>query len=323
LPAMLLGLLSPAEKVGQGSAASTRASSPSSSAGSSEDPVAQAKQPVNGGIDSGVLARRRGRSVLMLSELVLDSDVEGMPGGSPSDESLSSLARGSRCVPCTPQMMSYSPPTSTGGSNLSFSPPSSTAASSGAGACMAQRSMAPEIPLLPGRHVVAPGGDASQRSPAPTAGPSAAGGDASHRISVGRISLGVATIKGDASQRSPPGCASRMAGCSFAQLCTVPTPMQQNSFASAVTFQNSSIGNTQRIMGTSPDASNQDSVSSFSRRDASERGPSGSVLETLTVNGCNDVVRSWLTGASSNGIPVNDTAIAEQLLAAVPESYED
>merc|ERR1719223_1202549 len=114
---VLLGLLQPAKRSSaNGSVASTRATSPSSSSGdaaSSEDAsTIHRKQPVKSHV--GDLARRRGRNVLRLSELVINHGSEGVPEGSPSEESTSFLlatqGRSSTCTPANAQFMSFSPP---------------------------------------------------------------------------------------------------------------------------------------------------------------------------------------------------------------------
>lgn len=50
----------------------------------------------------------------------------------------------------------------------------------------------------------------------------------------------------------------------------------------------------------------------------------GSVVQTLTVHECSsNAVKSWLSGATHDGSTVSDRIIAEQLRAAMPETYED
>lgn len=395
----LLGLL-PSPKGGARSASSTRATSPSSSTGDVDGKASGSDDP-----DSGALAQRRGRSVLMLSELVLDVGNDSGPGDSPSDESTSSmgvaLGNSSRCTPSTPYMMGFSPAIQFGPAGSSFashvaeptlmrtSPlQKSSDASQRTAACAGRLGGA------------AAGGDASQRSPACAAWLTAY--DTSQRNASGRVSLGVAAFNGDASQRSPPGCATRMAECSFVHMCTLPTPMQQaasplpasgapgsgassqdgepsqsspaGSFSEGIVgtcptvgdaSQRSPLGTNsvpqgitssclggasresapappvvfgdfgegeassrtpfagvpQEIAGTSPVVSSQRPPSPVG--DASQRNPGASVISNVTVEGGSDAVKSWLAGVSSNGFPVNDSVIAEQLRAAIPESYED
>lgn len=399
--AVLLGLCCAAGESSLGEDPSTRATSPSSSTGddAGSHTVASAAD-----IDSGALAQRRGRSVLMLSELVIDFDSEGPPGGSPSEESSSSslgVACGgssSRCTPCTPQMVAFSPPTSALGSTL-------------AGLHTTQRHLISEIAGIPNAFIapdvaqmgVAPcaptsqmvdcvmgtallqmsadasqrrqasagrlggaaaGGDASQRSPVPAAAWFSGAGlpsDASQRNSTGRVSLGVAAFGGDASQRSPPGCATRTAECSFVpmqQSATRPDASHRDPLCSSpvrdVSERNAVGSILQGITGTSPGATSQDSsraalVGDASQRhsagsvpqaisvtcpgsaspdasrfsETSQRSSAGSALTNLAVEGSSDAVKSWLSGSSSSGLPVNDIVIAQQLRAAIPESYED
>merc|ERR1740117_2744213 len=74
-------------------------------------------------------------------------------------------------------------------------------------------------------------GDASERS-LPCAswlGAGVASVHASHRSAIGRVSLGVAVMGGDASRRSPPGCTNLSNDCSFGYVRAGPMPVQQNS----------------------------------------------------------------------------------------------
>jgi len=420
--AMLLGILQ-RSKSSNGSVASTRATSPSSSSGdaaSSEDASAaltlQRKQSAKSDVEN--LARRRGRSVLTLSELVIDHGLEGILGGSPSEESTSSLgvARGSAsvCTPCTPNMMGFSPPMSIAGNG--HAPAAGVRTNQ-----MPDHSMMRTVPMQKSM-------DASQRSQAPngrsTRALASAGGDASQRTpgcaalatgvhssqssSFGKVSRGGAALGVDASQRSPPGCTNRVAESRPAHFCNVAQPMQQNviplqgsggypakgfappisslaleistspksdfqvlldmaiasgnqkaidalmrqaqklggaapqssiaatvpevsspasshSTSSGDASQRSPAGKATQpiIAGTSPDAVGQGSSHAFSVGDASQRSPDGIAPTNFAVDGCSDTVKSWLLGASSNGLPVNDALIAEQLYAAVPEIYED
>lgn len=106
---------------------------------------------------------------------------------------------------------------------------------------------------------------------------------------------------------------------------TVPEASSPASSSSGNASQRSSDGQTTKgiIAGTSPDPVGQSSSRVFSTGDASQRCPVGSMLTSFAVDGCSDTVKSWLLGTSSNGLPVNDALIAEQLCAAVPEVYED
>jgi len=401
--ALLLGLLQPAKRSSaNGSVASTRATSPSSSSGdaaSSEDasavPTVHRKQLVKS--DVGDLARRRGRSVLMLSELVIDHGSEGMPEGSPSEESTSSLlvtqGHSSTCTPANAQFMGFSPPMSIVGNG--YAPAS----------CAVASQVVPSSRTT----IAAAGADASQRTP---------GDHTSQHNAARKMSFDVAALGGYASQRSPPGCTNRVAESRSAHFCPVAQAMQQSviplgasppkgfaptilppalarpsppkglppaldsptspesdfqvlldlavasgnqkaidalrrqaqkaagiappsiiaatvpevsspasshSASSGDASQRSPDGKTTQgiIAGTSPDAVGQGSARVFSVGDASQRCPVGSVLTNFAVDGCSDTVKSWLLGASSNGLPVSDALIAEQLHAAVPEVYED
>jgi len=430
--ALLLGLLQPAKRSSaNGSVASTRATSPSSSSGdaaSSEDasavPTVHRKQLVKS--DVGDLARRRGRSVLMLSELVIDHGSEGMPEGSPSEESTSSLlvtqGHSSTCTPANAQFMGFSPPMSIVGNG--YAPASCAVASQVVDQSMmrtvpvqrsidaSQRSQVPSSRTT----IAAAGADASQRTPGCAA--SATGGHTSQHNAARKVSFDAAALGGDASQRSPPGCTNRVAESRSAHFCPVAQAMQQSviplgasppkgfaptilppalarpsppkglppaldsptspesdfqvlldlavasgnqkaidalrrqaqkaagiappsiiaatvpevsspasshSASSGDASQRSPDGKTTQgiIAGTSPDAVGQGSARVFSVGDASQRCPVGSVLTNFAVDGCSDTVKSWLLGASSNGLPVSDALIAEQLHAAVPEVYED
>lgn len=311
------------------SVASTRATSPSSSTVSSEDAP-------------GALARRRGRSVLMLNELVIDLEPVKGPGESPAD-SISSLGASSgnstRCTACTPHMMAFSPSTSMGGSSraqgttpshLSFSPPARMGSSRLApGSALANQVAEPTMmrtsPLQRAGDASqrsaacqsrCGGGDASQRSPncASQLGGVAAGGDASRRTPIGRVTLGVATIGGDASRRSPPGCASHMANRML--------PPRLPSQGCDVSRSNSNSRATPSMTSTSFAALVKDSSRSPSMQDASQRNPDGSARVKLTFDGDSDALKSWLAGASSSS-PESRIDLAERLQAAAPESYED
>lgn len=314
-PAVLLGLLP--GKGGLASVASTRATSPSSSTSSSEDTMGAAshsqRKPTSNGEIMGALARRRGRNVLMLSELVMDMDGDGLPEASPSASAESSSSSGvacgtsKRCTPCTPQMVSFSPAPATAGGNQKSE------------LSITKGDMLPPRPA---------GGDASQRSHARVnrlCG-AAANGDASQRTPAGvggRISLGIAVLGGDASQRSPPGCLN------VPRPCSARKAVQQISAKGHMTDYNLPLktcdvsGGPQGVTSTCPSASTPDSSRSSSVKDASQRSPAGNVPAVLKVDGCSDALKSWLSGTDGSGYPVDGVDLAERLRAAAPESYED
>jgi len=269
-------------KAYQNSATSTRTSSPISSS-SSDD-----------GGDSGALARRRGRNVLMLNELV--TDLEPCRGSPTSDSSGMSSENTTRYTASVPQVMSFVQPIA-GGSGV-------TQVSIQAGTNqVADQNMMRTSPA-------STSGDASQRIPACTSrlGAAAAGGDASQRQPVGRVSLGVAHIGGDASQRSPPGgergFGSTRPRTMIAQPHAIPNPVADLA----------SPGILRCIIGTSPTVSSPDSSTSI-RYDASQRSP------TKAFDASRETIKSWLSG--TNGFLVSDIDLAERLHAAAPESYED
>jgi hypothetical protein len=74
---------------------------------------------------------------------------------------------------------------------------------------------------------------------------------------------------------------------------------------------------TQELAATSPAGSSRDSSCSSSVQDASQRNTCGSAVANLTVHGCTDAIKSWLSGDSSNA------DLVERLRAAAPDSYED
>jgi len=282
-------------KAYQNSATSTRTSSPISSS-SSDD-----------GGDSGALARRRGRNVLMLNELV--TDLEPCRGSPTSDSSGMSSENTTRYTASVPQVMSFVQPIA-GGSGV-------TQVSIQAGTNqVADQNMMRTSPA-------STSGDASQRIPACTSrlGAAAAGGDASQRQPVGRVSLGVAHIGGDASQRSPPGgergFGSTRPRTVIAQPHAIPNPVAD--LASPLRHcgdQCWSVSNgiLRGITGTSPAVSSPDSSTSI-RYDASQRSP------TKAFDASRETIKSWLSG--TNGFLVSDIDLAERLHAAAPESYED
>lgn len=354
--------------------------------------MSKRKPPTHGaGSDLGALARRRGRNVLMLSELVLDFDNEGMPTRSPSDDSSSSLGATSknskRCTPCTPQMTSFSPPkqrsVAFAASGLPDLPELAPRMQQVAGhtilhtspmqkAADASQRCPAGAPRLGG--AAAGPCDASQRKPvlaSPLGGVTAAGGpgDASQRAPQGgRLSLGVAVLGGDASQRTPQSgmhvtaehaSQSRFGilPAAMAQPMHLSSPMQHTSpLRKNSPMQHDSTGNwiadniiplqpcdasrpnPSGITGTCPTPSSAD-ASRSPVQDASQRGPAGGLQDAskrssagrpfqsnstvLTADGCSDVLKSWLSGASSHGCADNGSDLAERLRAALPESYED
>jgi hypothetical protein len=300
-------------KTSQGSVASTRATSPSSSIASSEE--------VSASNDSGELARRRGHKVLCLTELIVDEDADG---GSPSANSSTSSSdaasvNSTRCAPYTPQMMSFSPPTSTGNAKpralpaINEIPP--IPAMGVVTNQVAERSMMRTSPVrIDASQRSAPvrlggaaaGGDASQRKAPCAKGfhAGATGGDASKRTpAAGRVSLGTAVIGGDASQRSPPACMNHKAECDYARRCSPSNQFQQG------------------FISTCP-VSSGDSSCPCSAQDASQRAPAGSPAVNLG-DGCNDALKSWLSGSCCDSSPQSSAELAQMLLAAQPESYED
>lgn len=319
-PATLVNDAASLGKSSQGSAASTRASSPVSSSCSSENNNSFSSNSVHAlpskGDGIGVLAQRRGQNVLMLNELVLDLEV--LPNQSPSADSTSSWGvlsgSTSRCTPCTPQLTSFTP---------------SAAADS-----MVNQS---ERSTLRSKLMKIPG-DASQRTPPSTnrMGASVAGGDASQRTPPGKVSLGVAVIGGDASQRSPPGRSS-LVGVSAGGACP-PRFVQQRAFEKS-TVDHSKTPNLlntkavtassdpQSIVSTCPAptgilASPAASCSSKSH-DASARTPTRDPSTNSTNDASNEMLKFWLSGASVCGSLVSDNDLAKQLRAAAPECYED
>lgn len=171
------------------------------------------------------------------------------------------------------------------------------------------------------------GGDASQRTPDRTSQPTACG-DASQRTpNAGRVTLGVAVIGGDASQRSPPGGLHHVSAGSF--VGHTSQPLQQIDVANWTVEQiiplwagngvhpDANSETPQELTATSPAGSSRDSSCSSSVQDASHRSTCGSAVANLTVDGCSDAIKSWLSGDSSNA------DLVEKLRAAAPESYED
>merc|ERR1719271_1215026 len=337
--AALLGLIAPT-KVSHSSVASTRATSPSSSTTSSEDAAVSQKKP-------GELARRRGRNVLMLSELV-DTDSEGKLGGSPSTDTTSCTSavgaastNSTRCTPCTSHMMSFSPLKTKDTCNFaqrqgqsevsgdqyqtsfSNSPPLSQVAENPRLSQVAENGVMSTSPLQKST-------DASQRSHACASrlGGAAAGIDASQRNPVGRVSLGVAIIGGDASQRSPPGSTNRIRPPLPKAVTTGSLGAWVVDCGSAPTAVNGSCTKSlscsqQGITATCPSASSPDSSHFSVGYDASQRSPARGAFSQMPVDSSNDALKSWLSGTSSNGSKESSIDIAELLRQAAPESYED
>jgi len=332
------------------SAASTCPGSPGSSSSSSEEVSVGStllqKQSTKSD-DSGALARRRGRSVLMLNELVMDLEILAARG-SPSVDSMLALASESAtmCTPSTMQMMSFSPLKSAAGSGvpgmclLKTTQQPETAAVVGApNIGDAPQLTAAGIPLAnqvveqsmmctsPVKRSV----DASQRSPpcASRLGAAAAGGDASQRNPIGRLSLGVAVIGGDASQRTPPHCTNCVAE-HINYTSPASMSMQQNSIGTSIlpnpsdaAWPHAGSGNSQGITGTCPAVQSPDSSCSSTMQDASQRNPAGSAATNLAIDVCSEALKSWLSGASGEGFSASDVDLAERLRAAAPDSYED
>jgi len=105
---------------------------------------------------------------------------------------------------------------------------------------------------------------------------------------------------------------------------TSPGAKSQDSFCAALVgdaSQRYSAGSIPQVISvTCPGSSSQDAQR---LSETSQRSSAGSVLTNLAVDGSSDAVKSWLSGSSSSGLPVNDIVIAQQLRAAIPESYED
>jgi len=291
-------------KVGHGSVASTRAPSPSSSTASLEDAAD----------DSGVLARRRGCKMLCLTELIVECDHDGgSPSGKSSTSSLDTTTasgNSTRCTPFTPYMMSFSPlprNTAMDGAVSALPDTSEPQATQTMGAPANQVAEHSVMRTSPVRHDAsqrrfsgaAVRGDASQRRAPCTTGIhcAAAGLDASQRIPAsGRVSLGVAIIGGDASQRSPPGCIKSVGECD-AQHCFVSTcPVLPRDPSHCVSPAHDA---SNRLLVVSPPAAN------------------------LSADKCNDMLKSWLLGSFCDSSPQSSEELAQKLLAAVPESYED
>lgn len=289
--------------------ASTRASSPSCSTASSEEAAA---------LDAGTLARRRSRNVLMLSELVVEGDISS-PAGTCMAQRVMAFD-----ISVLPE----------------FPTPSATERN-----CVAEHGLLRTSPMQPSVDAsrgcaptagrlggAAAGGDASQRSPeraSQLSGPPAVG-DASQRNRTGSLSLGVAMLHSNTSQRSPVG---------FMGGTPLPTPkpksMQCRSNGSWIAGNiiplkpcdgsclKASIGSTQVLTGTCPLAQSPD-LSHSPNRDASQRTPGGSVPTLMTpAHDCSDSLKSWLSGASSKNSFENGSDLAERLRAAAPETYED
>lgn len=145
----------------------------------------------------------------------------------------------------------------------------------------------------------AAGGDASQRRAPCSTGIScaAAGLDASQRTPAsGRVSLGVAIIGGDASQRSPPGCIKSVVE-----------------------------GDTRRCLVSTCPVLQRDPLNCVSPAQYASKGPLvvSPPAANLSADKCNDMLKSWLVGSFCDSPPQSSEELAQKLLAAVPESYED
>lgn len=132
--------------------------------------------------------------------------------------------------------------------------------------------------------------DASQRTPARNRlrALTCAGGDASQRTPAPRkVSLGYAVAGCDASRRS--GDASRRSpGSNVAHVRKAP-----------------------------------DSLNSCASADVSHSGIGGQNSMRMKTDARGDELKSWLSGVHCKGAKVSDADLAQQLLAAVPDSYED
>lgn len=286
--------------------ASTRASSPSCSTASSEEVAA---------LDAGALARRRGRNVLMLSELVVEGDISSPAGTCMAQRA---MAFDISVLPEFPNLSAIERNCVAEHRLLRTSPMQPAVDASGVCSTAARLGGA------------AAGGDASQRSPmraSQLSGPPAVG-DASQRNRIGSLSLGVAMLHSDASQRSPVAC---MGGTPL----PTPKPVQCRCEGSWIagniiplnpcdsSWSNAKFGSLQVLMGTCPLARSPD-LSHSSNRDASQRTPGGSVPTLVTAaHGCSGSLKSWLSGASSVNSSESGSDLAERLRAAAPETYED
>lgn len=302
----------------------------------------------NQGSNAGALARRRGRNVLMLNELVLDLEVVQPCRGSPSAEMISSLGMlaggAARCTPCTQQLTSFTSPNVT----LGFTPPNATLGSLQQGTKSCEGMLATGAPAVFNTHQqslaadslanqkaaqsmwrTSPSkisSDASQRKPAcggRLGGAAAASGDASQRNPLGRVSLGVAVIGGDASQRSPPGCSNKVGESGFGSARAAPMMMQQTPLQRPVLDHGILSSIPHGITGTQPNVSSPASSCSSTSQDASQRTPAGHSMASMGTGASNETLKSWLAGTGASGLQISDSDLAEALRAAAPETYED
>mmetsp|Transcript_42343 Transcript_42343/g.75884 ORF Transcript_42343/g.75884 Transcript_42343/m.75884 type:complete len:297 (-) Transcript_42343:248-1138(-) len=267
----------------QDSAASTRDCSPSASSSTSSSTMSESG-------DQSTLAERRGRSVLKLSELVVDFDTENHRS-TPSTTSASSLGMttcktSTRCTPSTPQFMSFSPPSKT----LDGTVTGKSVAEQSSEPMFATRAAdSPQFSYAPDHGMTCKGNsqkpvDASQRTPARNRlrALTCAGGDASQRTPAPRkVSLGYAVAGGDAARRSP--------------------------------------GSKAENVRKSPKIA----LNSCESADVSHNGMGGQTSGRMQSDSRSDELKSWLSGVNCKGAKVSDAYLAQQLLAAVPDSYED
>jgi len=287
---------------------STRAGSPSGSSSTSDEDFRQASEK-HAIRNMGGLATRRG--VVSLNELVLDFESDGAENINVSIPS----AKRTHCTPSTPQMKSFSPPKSSSASDTSrLSPETSPLANHthpqrpsllrtspmNKSVDASQRTTVFQNRL----GAAAAGGDASQRSPVGRVSLGVA--DASQRSPLGRVSLGVAVLGSDASQRTPPGRRNQITQ-GLARGCVFPQPHCRNT-----------PNSTGACLAVPSPISSQ----AVSMQDASERRPEASVRTPSAVPNGNSL-KSWLSGVSTERSSLCDQDIAEKLLAAAPDVYED
>lgn len=297
-------------KASHSSVASTRTTSPSSASSSSEEAV-----------DSGALARRRGCKMLCLTELIADGDAEGgSPSGNSSTSSLDTTTastNSTRCTPFTPHMMSFSPMPRHGADSAARALPVITEPKVTPNQVAEQSMMLRTTPARTDASQRTPpfasrlggaaaGGDASQRrAPCVNGSPAvSAGRDASQRTPAGRVSLGVAVIGGDASQRSPPGCIKSAPECDASRRCFPAKPFQHD------------------FVSTCP-AVSKDTFCTPTAQDKMQRNSAGSMATNVPADCSNDVLKSWLVASFCDSSPQSSAELAQKLLAALPESYED
>lgn len=335
-PAARLGLLA-AGKAGHGSRASTRAGSPCSSSSSSDDCgagfAARGKSQTSGtsSHDSAALAERRGRNVLMLSELI-DVDSEACWGSPSANSSVSSMGTGggnsTLCTPCTTHMMSFSPTTDgvVSGAHASEQCPLAAAKSSqpsqAAGLFTNQVADKSMMGTNPAQRFT----DASQRSPVGGSrfGAAAAGGDASQRSPVPRLSLGTAVIGGDASQRSPPCFTNHRGEQSFAHLrCSPAQGLQTPCTSWTEDLDRGLLATPCKDRDEVPQTAEPPTTPPATMQGGHHATSAVSSLSSLPADGGSDALKSWLFGPMASNTSFSDMDLVERLRAAAPESYED